>query len=135
MVTGGKRVFIYGHFLDRAEKQRKLPPPPSLPSTAVEILREFSAVELIGKVYALTPGRNWQPVTPEGVRNYEWFTAYRRIVQHKPTTQNRMYFETQEGDYWEVLFFRQESDDLGQYIAVGLRYEHAKPQGSLKDLT
>jgi len=125
MVTGGKRVFIYGHFLDRVEKQRKLPPP-SLPSNAVEILREFSAVELIGKLYALTPERNWQPVTPDGVRNFEWFKTYRNIVTHKPTTQNRMYFESQDGDFWEVLFFRQEADELGQYMAVGLRHEHAK---------
>ena len=115
------RVFLYGHFLDK--KQRTgLPPPPPRPTVAIEIQRGFSPSELIGKIYVQTQ-QNWQPVTPAGVNSYDWFTTYRDIQQHEES-QNKLYFQTPEKDYWEVIYFRQESDESGAYMAVALRHDY-----------
>src|ERR1700677_4963872 len=122
MVIGSRRVFVYGSFVDRVQRGG-MTPPPGLPTTAVEILREFSAIEFVGKVYALTPGRNWQPGSPLGAGEYEWFRKYRDILAHKKTTVNKLYFKTQEDDHWEVLYLRQESDESGAYMAVALKHE------------
>jgi hypothetical protein len=114
------RIFIYGRFQDEPGIPLSfLPPPPELPSVAIEILREFSALEFIGKVYVLTPGRNWQPVTPLGVGNFDWFKKY----QSQSRQRSKFYFAAQDGDLWRVLFLRQESDDQGPYLAAALKHE------------
>jgi hypothetical protein len=123
MVISSKRIFIYGNFVDRAAHALGLPPPPNQPTVALEILREFSALEFVGRVYVLSPGRNWQPVSPMGVREYDWFRKYRDILQHKKTTANKLLFETQERDFWEVLYLREESDESGAYMAAALRHD------------
>jgi len=122
MVISSKRIFVYGNFIDRVEKAHGLVPPPNISTVALEILREFSALEFVGKVYVLSPGRNWQPVSPMGVREYDWFRKYRNILQHKKTSANKLYFETQERDFWEVLYLREESDESGAYVAAALRH-------------
>jgi hypothetical protein len=126
MAVAGKRVFIYGNFVDKEERARRgANPAPRPPTIAVEILREFSATELVGRVYILTGGRNWQPASPDGIRNYTWFQTYYqgyREAQHK-RNHGRLYFETQEKDHWGVLYLRQESDESGAYVAVAMQQE------------
>jgi hypothetical protein len=118
MVTSN-RVFLYGHFLDRKEKSG--PPMPPTPTVAIEILREFSPSELIGKIYVQTRDMNWQPLSPSGANSYSWFTAYRSMQQDEQS-RNSLYFQTPERDYWEVIYFRQESDESGAYMAAALRH-------------
>ncbi len=125
VVTRVSPIFIYGIFLDKAQRVRRLSAPIEVPTAAIEILREFSAIELIGKVYALTPGRNWQPLSPSAAHSYDWFKTYRNIIVHKRTTRNKLFFESQDGDFWEVVYLRQESDTSGPYIAVALQLENS----------
>ena len=72
------RVFIYGHFAigGSFDNFRISKPPSALAPQAIEILREPSVLELIGKVFVLGSSRNYQPVTPFGVSSFSWFTEY-----------------------------------------------------------
>src|SRR5271170_5906017 len=126
------RIFIYGKFLNQREIE---PPPlwlgqtltaiglphiePELSPVAIEILREPSVLELIGKVYALTSSRNYHPVTPLGVRNFDWYREYESGSANK----EGFYFKAKQGDLWRVPWMRQESDDAGAYIAVALKHD------------
>jgi hypothetical protein len=128
-----KRVFIYGQF---ATEQSPLPiflrpefssiGSPIAPSgttelstEAIEILREFSTLELIGKVYVLTSNRNYQPVTPLGVRNFNWYNDFQKASMNK----EKFYFRAKNGDLWTVPWIRLESDDSGAYIAAALKHD------------
>lgn len=123
MVAESKRVFIYGNFLNHEQKARRLPLPQEAYSNAIEVLREFSATELVGKVYTRTIGGNIQPATPMGAATYNWYRDYLEFLRSGKSEEQSLYFETQDGDYWEVLYFRPESDDSGGYVAVALRTE------------
>jgi hypothetical protein len=120
------RVFIYGEFQGEdptmAAVRKFLGRPESdLATEAIEILREFSPLELIGKVYVLTQSRNYQPVSPLGVRDYTWYKDYQKTSFGG--VKGKFYFKVKDGDRWQVLWMRQESDDSGPYIAVALRHE------------
>lgn len=82
------------------------------PDIAVEILREFSASELVGKVYVKGRGGAWAPASQPGIREFTWYKDFR---------QSGLVFETEGSGPWQVLYFRQESDESGPYVAVGLR--------------
>ncbi len=131
-----KRVFIYGQFLDQVQMAAPSflisslfgSPPgaigtaisdPELAPQAIEILREPSVLELIGKIYVLTASRNYQPVTPLGVRTFDWYERYQRASVNK----EKFYFKAKEGDLWQVPWMRQESDDSGSYVAVALKHD------------
>jgi hypothetical protein len=126
-----RQVFIFGEFISQ---QRLSPPltigsplqmPPAtvpgleLSTEAIEILREPSVLEVIGKIYVLTSNRNYQPVTPLGVRNFNWYREY----QTASRTKDKFFFKAKEGDLWHVPWMRQESDESGAYIAVGLKHD------------
>src|SRR3989442_1541772 len=103
MVIPLSRTFVYGSFMNKADALRLrrgeilgLPPRPEV---AIEILREFSASEFIGKTYVQAPGGSWQQVTHYGISNYEWFKEF---------SKGRLYFKMQDGDFWDVLHFRKE---------------------------
>lgn len=120
------RVFIYGEFQSEVSDSgmRGIPPPPrrdDLAPQAIEILREFSPMDLIGKIYVLTQGRNYQPVTPLGVRNFAWYNEYR--IASVGTKKPRYLFKVKDGDLWHVLWMRQESDEAGPYMAAALRHD------------
>jgi hypothetical protein len=115
------RVFIYGEFrygisalIPALLGQRG-----DVATEAIEILREFSPSELIGRVYVLTPGGNYLPVSPYGVTNYDWYKAYQDAARES----RKIRFKAKAGDSWDVLWIRQESDDSGPYIAVALKHE------------
>jgi hypothetical protein len=116
------RVFIYGHFGiggGAFDNVRFTKPPSALAPQAIEILREPSVLELIGKVYVLTSSRNYQPVTPFGVSSFSWFTEYQQASKRSEA----FYFNAEQGDRWQVKWMRQESDEAGPYIAVGLKHD------------
>ena len=117
------RVFIYGHFAIGGGAFGSLgrinPPPDTLAPQAIEILREPSVLELIGKVYVLTASRNYQPVTPFGVSSFSWYTDF----QSASKRGEPFYFKAERGDSWHVKWMRQESDESGPYIAIGLKHD------------
>ena len=104
---------MYGTFttLDPSVLEKMLGPRP--PDIAIEILREFSASELVGKVYVKGSSGNWAPVSQPGVRDYVWYGDFQR-------TKN-LEFWMEGSDPWKVLYFRAESDDAGPYLAAGLK--------------
>jgi hypothetical protein len=110
------RVFIYG---DYSEAPAVLASLGSFlgarePNIAIEILREFSASELVGKVYVRGRAGNWIPVSQPGIREFTWYKEF---------SKGRLFFVTQGSDPWKVLYFRPESDETGPYVAIGLRLE------------
>src|SRR5260370_17270170 len=117
------RVFIYGEFrgggIPTSVMNRVVGRPNDLATEAIEILREFSPNELIGKIYVLTQDRNYLPVTPYGVGNYTWYKEYKDAAAKKETIR----FAAKGGDSWQVLWMRQESDDSGPYIAAALKHD------------
>lgn len=108
------RTFIYGDFSG-------MPKTPgssravhaAQPGIAIEILREFSSTELVGKIYAKVRGGNWVPVSQPSLKDFEWYQDFSR---KKP-----LGFWIDMIHPWEVLYFRTESDGAGPYVAVGLR--------------
>jgi hypothetical protein len=123
-----RRTFIYGEFLGAeffSDSAYGLAPPPrpELATEAIEILREFSLLEFVGKIYVLTPSRNYEPVTPLGVRNYTWYRDYQMASLGKEKGKSKYYFKVKQGDIWRVLWIRQESDDAGPYMAVALQHD------------
>lgn len=87
-----QRAFVYGTFrwlgppkLPFA-KLGGLPPPPSFspgePDIAIEILREFGATELVGKVHARILHSSWAPVQIDSLPSQYWFKAYQQYRKH-----------------------------------------------------
>jgi hypothetical protein len=109
---------MYGQFVLGGGAFRIEKPPSTLAPQAIEILREPSVVELIGKVYVLTSSRNYQAVTPFGVSSFNWFSDFQTASKRGEP----FYFKAEHGDRWEVKWMRQESDEAGPYIAVGLKH-------------
>lgn len=108
------RTFIYGDFSDMPRTPgSSRPVPVGQPGIAIEILREFSSTELVGKVYVKSRGGNWAPVSQPGLKDYVWYGEFAR---NKP-----LGFWVDMAQPWEVLYFRTESDDAGPYVAVGLK--------------
>ena len=102
------RTFLYGS-LDDPGLIGKV----AGPDVAIEILREFSASELVGKVYMKGNSGNWNPVSQPAIRDYTWFKDFRKTKQLK--------FWMDGSAPWKVLYFRAESDGGGPYMAVGLK--------------
>ena len=106
------RIFLYGTFASPDEfhglRPRGLPP-----DSAIEILREFSASELVGKVYVKGRIGSWAPVSQPEAHDYTWYKDFSKTKDVK--------FWTDGSDPWKVLYFRPESDETGPYLAVGLR--------------
>jgi hypothetical protein len=109
MQMTSNRTFVYGTFNEPDSPPRR----PGSAEVAIEILREFSASELVGKVYVKGSSGNWVPVSEPGVHDYAWYREF-------PNTKN-LAFWIDGSDPWKVLYFRDESDDAGPYVAVALK--------------
>ncbi len=107
------RVFIYGHFTSVPSLLATHVILGSGPNIAIEILREFSATELVGKVYVKGSGGTWMPASQPGVLNFDWYKNF--------SNKKKLYLVMQGSEPWQVLYFRPESDDTGPYVAVGLK--------------
>jgi hypothetical protein len=108
------RTFVYGDFF--FSKKRTVLPPPGGQPFAIEILREFSTTELIGKLY-LRAGGSWVIATRDGLTNFEWYKLYRMKVPPR-----FIFFAMEGSGTWHVQNIRDESDDSGPYIAVALKF-------------
>lgn len=111
MAVRPNHVFIYGHFTSAPSLLGAILGRPR-PDIAIEVLREFSATELVGKVFAKGTGGNWMPVSQEGLGNFTWYKDF--------SARRELYFVAEGSDPWQVLYFRPESDEAGPYAAVAL---------------
>jgi len=135
MVDTNKR-FVYGSFFwpGRATKR-----PPSRPTwvgqtldawdqVAIEIIREYGANELIGKMYWKGALNQWLPIQPKLVSDIEWFKIFHKLPEPLRVGTKVYYFEMEGSGRWSVLHFRTESDEMGPYVAVALRYGPVQTQ-------
>jgi hypothetical protein len=122
-----EKPFVYGTFRwpERLKITRGLPPPPTLAGmnvatpgprdTAIEVLREFGANELVGKIYASGASNMWFPLAPNNAPAFPWYTWFAKHGAHT-------FFDMDGSGLWTVLHFRNESDESGLYVAVALRF-------------
>jgi hypothetical protein len=82
---------------------------------AIEILREYSASELLGKLYRHPYSGDWMPVDPGALETSEWQQLF-------SSSSSLMYFEMTGSGKWKVLHLRIESDETGPYVAIALRH-------------
>jgi len=124
------RTFVYGNFFV-GKKQPSGPPapPPGLQPFALEILREFSTTEFIGKLY-IRSGGSWLPATRMALQEYKWYTIY-QSYQRLPflMLSKLLHFNMEGSGVWQVQHLREESDDTGPYVAVAMRFGGSKPSG------
>jgi len=122
------KTFVYGTFIwPRKKKDMKdaLPSPPgsSADYYAIEILREFSTTEFIGKLYTKWSG-SWTPLSPSQLEFLPWHRWY--LGLRMPAAE--LHFRMDAGGIWKVLNLRKESDPNGPYVAVALE-QSKKPPG------
>jgi hypothetical protein len=87
---------------------------------ALEILREFSTTEFVGKLYVNVG--TWIPAVRPQLSEFAWYQYYDR-VKTSPLGLTPLRF-WMNGSVWNVTFFRDESDESGgPYIALGLKLE------------
>jgi hypothetical protein len=91
---------------------------------AIEVLREFSATEFVGKLYLMSGSPpTWSPADMHKAEEQEWYAWYTRISKSMREKGSGFYFEMEGAvDSWKVLYIRGESDDAGPYVAIALRY-------------
>ena len=121
-VKTNSTTFVYGRFAWPTRMKEPLPPLPGSDDIAIEVLREYSSAEFLGKLYKrLVSFGEWSRIAPTQVSAYGWYKWFSDKQQH-------LYFAMEGSGYWEVVNFRNESDENGAYVAVGLKY---RPQSSL----
>jgi len=116
MVIIAKRPFVYGDFNLPTEKTAGLKPtlPPGYSRYAVEILREFSPTEFVGKVYVIVPTTlQWVLLRPEDASRALWYEVAIKAPK-------MVKFKMQGSGQWSVQNVRTESDDQGPYVALAL---------------
>jgi hypothetical protein len=81
-----QRPFVYGTFrwpIKAAGPLQAIPMVlPGEPDIALEILREFSATELIGKLYIRPLFGNWEFMKPEQLKSVSWYDWFEKMPQH-----------------------------------------------------
>jgi hypothetical protein len=108
------RPFVYGDFVF-GPRRTGLPPPPGMQPFAIQILREFSTNEFIGKLFTRGPGGTWIPASSYGLSGYRWYEMFAKVRRH-------LVFEMEGSGRWAVEYFREESDESGPYLAIALKY-------------
>ena len=119
MSARSQQTFIYGTFLwpqkgsGATLSERIMSKGES--DIALEILREFSASEFVGRLYTKPSfGSAWTRAQLGEIKQNDWYKAFGKMGQH-------FVFIMQGSGPWEVLHFRPESDESGPYVAVALR--------------
>lgn len=125
-----QKTFVYGIFRwpTRAKLSAlaRLPQPPrrigdTQSDIAVEILREFGATELRGKLYARPMiSSTWTALQIDTVKLAAWY-------KHFEQSPAQVVFDMEGSGPWEILYFRNESDETGMYVAIALRLLAAIP--------
>lgn len=115
MAVTERKPFVYGSFYPAAGlgalARREVPAGYS--PYALEILREFSSSEFIGKVYQLSPSLQWIILRPEDAGSMQWY----HLALRNP---NMVRFDMQGSTKWKVQNVRTETDEQGTYVAVAL---------------
>ncbi len=114
-----QKTFVYGRF--RWPEALKDPPTRSWPNIPIAILRELSTSEMVGKIYLRVLADSWQPLEPNTARAWGWYIHFSKV-------QKQVFFDMEGSGLWEVLNFRNESDESGQYVAVALRFGSTAPR-------
>jgi hypothetical protein len=134
MTQKGQQTFVYGTFLWPGRKRESgafyglSGMPPGAPDIAIEILREFSATEFVGKMYTKLSVGDWAVAQFQKIRQTPWFEAFDK-------SPKMVVFDMQGSGPWEILHFRAESDESGGYTAIALRqFETAKTPPWVKGL-
>lgn len=132
MVSQPDKTFIYGRFVWPNKSKKFLQPPPSVADflgldtdrIAIEVLREFSARELIGKIY-LKGGSPlaFYPADINTVKQQDWYKSYEQLPKAVREQSGAFYFDVENSGPWRVLFMRGESDPSGPYVAIALQYK------------
>jgi hypothetical protein len=117
-LVGLNRTFVYGDFI--FGKRPPAPRPPGRQPFAVEILREFSTTEFVGKLFVKV-GNSWLPATQGTLVNQKWYQIYQKLPATAPVSKV-LFFEMEGSGIWQVQHLRDESDDSGPYIAVALKF-------------
>jgi hypothetical protein len=118
-----QRTFVYGTFKWPGRKlELRLPAPPGEPENAIEVLREFdSGLALRGKLYRRAGSPSWVPAQMDAVQQSPWYPTFEKNPKH-------VIFDMEGSTgVWEILYFRNESDEGGVYAAVGLRHSESIP--------
>jgi hypothetical protein len=110
------RTFVYGDFF--VGKQAGLPK--ILQPFALEILREFSSTEFVGKLY-IRVNDSWVPATRAMLFNYPWYTFYQKASSSRLASKI-LHFAMEGSGLWQVENLRDESDDSGPYVAAALSF-------------
>jgi|SRR5579859_935889 len=118
-VRTSRGPFVYGQ-LFIASKKAALRPPPSDPVIALEILREFSTTEFVGKLYVNVG--TWIPAVRSHLAQFGWYQTFDK-VKASPLGLALLRLWIDGSGSWKVTFFRDESDESGPYIALGLKLE------------
>jgi hypothetical protein len=116
MSPRSQQLFVYGTFLwIQKPRTQAFFGTADEPDIALEILREFSASEFVGKLYTKPVMiRNWTIAPFEEVRKTGWYEVFEKAPQF-------IVFDMQGSGPWEVLHFRVESGESGPYVALALR--------------
>jgi len=124
-----QQIFVYGTFLwIQKPRTQAFFGTADEPDIAVEILREFSASEFVGKLYIKPVIGDWTIAQFEQIRQTAWYDVSVKAPQF-------IVFDMQGSGPWEVLHFRLEGDMSGPYVAVALRqFEKGKAPLWVKSL-
>jgi hypothetical protein len=117
-VRTGNRAFVYGRFFV-APKRSALRPSQSEARFALEILREFSSTEFVGKMYVNVG--TWIPATWSALSQHRWYQQYEKF-RGTPLASNLLQFEMDGSGVWSVQYLRDESDESGPYLAAALKF-------------
>lgn len=110
------RTFVYGDFF----VGKKTGLTPIMQPFALEILREFSSTEFVGKLY-MRISDSWVPATRSMLFNYPWYASYQKLSSSRPTSK-LLHFSMEGSGLWQVENLRDESDDSGPYVAAALKF-------------
>ena len=122
-----EKRFVYGTIRWPTKKGPLAHPPGSgsqarANAVAIEILREYSANELLGKLYIMGAGERWTPASFAVLEQSEWYKFYLNLGPEARNATVLFHFEMEGSGRWKVLHFRAESDNTGPYVAVALQY-------------
>jgi hypothetical protein len=110
------RTFVYGDFVLGARTSL----PRIMQPFALEILREFSSTEFVGKLY-IRLSDSWVPATRAMLFNYPWYTSYQKMSTSRAASK-LLHFVMEGSGVWQVENLRDESDDTGPYVAAALKF-------------
>ena len=129
MSSPSQQIFVYGTFLwVQKPRTQAFFGSADEPDIALEILREFSASEFVGKLYTKPVIGKWTIAQFEEIRQTAWYEVSEKAPQF-------IVFDMQGSGPWEVLHFRIESDESGRYVALAVRqFEKGKAPLWVKSL-